>query len=231
MSSRILLRLRLLGTPDTPGVAEYPRRASRRRISPGIGRSPHAANPATASGPHPTARPFPEFSQFLSRTFQLNNASKGSRTTDRREDQTMEKATFAAGCFWGVEAAFQKIKGVVSTSVGYTGGTLKDPTYEQVCGHRTGHAEAVEVVYDPSKVSYQDLLDAFWKIHDPTTLNRQGPDVGSQYRSAIFFHTPEQQTLAKASKEKIQNSQRRPIVTEITPVSEFYRAEEYHQKY
>jgi peptide-methionine (S)-S-oxide reductase len=143
----------------------------------------------------------------------------------------MEKATFAAGCFWGVEAAFQKIKGVVSTSVGYTGGTLKDPTYEQVCGHRTGHAEAVEVVYDPSKVSYQDLLDAFWKIHDPTTLNRQGPDVGSQYRSAIFFHTPEQQTLAKASKEKIQNSQRRPIVTEITPVSEFYRAEEYHQKY
>ncbi|MEE9124860.1 MAG: peptide-methionine (S)-S-oxide reductase MsrA [candidate division NC10 bacterium] len=145
----------------------------------------------------------------------------------------MEKATFGAGCFWGVEAAFRKVPGVLSVSVGYSGGSSKDPTYKEVCSGNTGHAEVVEMAFDSSKVSYEDLLDVFWKIHDPTTLNRQGPDVGTQYRSAIFFHTPEQEASAVASKEKLQGSGRykKPSVTEITPASEFYRAEEYHQCY
>ncbi len=145
----------------------------------------------------------------------------------------MEKATFGAGCFWGVEAAFRQVKGVTSTAVGYMGGTLKDPTYKDVCTDRTGHAEIVQVEFDPSKVSYNDLLKVFWENHDPTTLNRQGPDVGTQYRSAIFFHTPEQEAAAKASKEELSKSGkfRRPIVTEITPAAEFWLAEEYHQQY
>ncbi len=145
----------------------------------------------------------------------------------------MEKATFGAGCFWGVEAAFRKVPGVLSVSVGYSGGSSKDPTYKEVCSGNTGHAEVVEMAFDSSKVSYEDLLDVFWKIHDPTMLNRQGPDVGTQYRSAIFFHTPEQEASAVASKEKLQGSGRykKPSVTEITPASEFYRAEEYHQCY
>ena len=145
----------------------------------------------------------------------------------------MEKATFGAGCFWGVEAAFRKMKGVKTTAVGYSGGTLKNPTYEDVCAGLTGHAEVVQVSYDQAEVSYQELLDVFWEIHDPTTLNRQGPDVGTQYRSAIFFHTPEQEAAARASKENLEASGRyqRPVVTEITPASEFYRAEEYHQQY
>ncbi len=145
----------------------------------------------------------------------------------------MERATFAAGCFWGVEAAFRQVKGVISTSVGYTGGALKNPTYKDVCSGKTGHAEALEVQYDPSQVSYEALLNLFWNIHDPTTLNRQGPDLGAQYRSAIFFHTPEQKAAAIASKEKLQRSDRykNPIVTEITSASQFYRAEEYHQQY
>lgn len=145
----------------------------------------------------------------------------------------MAKATFGAGCFWGVEAAFRRVKGVTSTQVGYSGGTMKNPTYHDVCADRTGHAEVVEVEYDPAKVSYEELLNVFWSIHDPTTLNRQGPDVGTQYRSVIFFHSPEQQAIAKASKEKLQHSGRfkRPIATEITPASEFYMAEEYHQQY
>lgn len=144
-----------------------------------------------------------------------------------------EKATFGAGCFWGVESSFRKIKGVVSTAVGYCGGTLKNPTYEDVCTDQTGHAEAVQVAYDPSLVRYEELLDLFWQIHDPTTANRQGPDIGTQYRSAIFFHTPEQRAAAAAAKEKLQKTGRykKPIVTEITPVPEFYRAEEYHQQY
>ncbi|HEV2022775.1 MAG TPA: peptide-methionine (S)-S-oxide reductase MsrA [Terriglobales bacterium] len=144
-----------------------------------------------------------------------------------------EKATFAAGCFWGVEAAFAEIDGVVETAVGYSGGHTENATYEQVCSGRTGHAEAVEVRFNPAEVSYEDLLDAFWELHDPTTLNRQGPDVGSQYRSAIFFRTPEQEQVALASKARAQASgkHRSTIVTEITPASEFYRAEEYHQKY
>lgn len=144
-----------------------------------------------------------------------------------------ERATFGAGCFWGVEAEFRKVKGVVSTAVGYSGGTLENPTYEDVCTDKTGHAEAVEVEYDPSQVSYEQLLDLFWQIHDPTTPNRQGPDVGTQYRSAIFYHNQQQKAQAEASKEKLQRSGRAkgPIVTEITPASDFYRAEEYHQQY
>ncbi len=145
----------------------------------------------------------------------------------------MEKAGFAAGCFWGVETAFRKIKGVRSAIVGYTGGSPENPTYEVVCTGRTGHAEAVEVDYDPEVVSYEDLLEAFWSMHDPTTMNRQGPDVGTQYRSAILFHTPEQEAAARASKAKLESSGRfwNPIVTEIGPASTFYRAEEYHQQY
>jgi len=145
----------------------------------------------------------------------------------------MEKASFAAGCFWGVEATFRQVKGVVSTAVGYMGGTLENPTYEDVCTDRTGHAEAVEVVYDPNQVSYDSLLKVFWENHDPTTLNRQGPDAGTQYRSAIFFHTPEQEAAAKASKEKLEKAHvfKRPIVTQIVPASEFWKAEDYHQQY
>ncbi len=145
----------------------------------------------------------------------------------------MEKATFGAGCFWGVEAAFRKVKGIKTTAVGYSGGALKNPTYEDICTGLTGHAEVVQVSYDQAEVSYQELLDLFWEIHDPTTLNRQGPDVGTQYRSAIFFHTPEQEAAARASKENLEASGRyqRPVVTEIIPASEFYRAEEYHQQY
>ncbi len=145
----------------------------------------------------------------------------------------MQKATFGAGCFWGVEAAFRRIKGVTSTEVGYLGGSYENPSYRDVCTGRTGHAEVVEVEYDPSAVSYADLLTVFWENHDPTQLNRQGPDIGTQYRSAIFFHTPEQETAALESKENLQRGGRykRPIVTEITPASTFYRAEEYHQQY
>ncbi|MEE8558782.1 MAG: peptide-methionine (S)-S-oxide reductase MsrA [Myxococcota bacterium] len=145
----------------------------------------------------------------------------------------METATFAAGCFWGIEAAFRRIEGVRSAVVGYAGGSLENPTYEAVCTGGTGHAEAVEVEYDPAVVSYEDLLEAFWSMHDPTTMNRQGPDVGTQYRSALFFHTPEQEAAAKTSKSKLESSRRlrSPIVTEITPASTFYRAEEYHQQY
>jgi peptide-methionine (S)-S-oxide reductase len=145
----------------------------------------------------------------------------------------MKKATFGAGCFWGVEATFQQIKGVTSTAVGYMGGTLRNPTYRDVCTDRTGHAEVLQVEFDPAVVSYDQLLGVFWENHDPTTLHRQGPDVGTQYRSVIFFHTPEQEAAARASKEKLQKSgrYRGTIVTEITPAAEFWRAEEYHQRY
>ncbi len=145
----------------------------------------------------------------------------------------MEKATFGAGCFWGVEVAFRKVKGVQDVRSGYTGGALEHPTYANVCSGTTGHAEVVEVQYDPSEVSYEELLDVFWNIHDPTQLNRQGPDTGEQYRSAIFFHTPEQEAAAQASKERLELSGRYkdPIVTQVRPASDFYRAEEYHQRY
>ena len=145
----------------------------------------------------------------------------------------MEKATFAAGCFWGVEAAFRQIKGVQATAAGYSGGSLQNPTYEDVRSDKTGHAEAVQVEYDPAQVSYEELLDVFWNSHDPTTPDRQGPDVGSQYRSVIFYHSPEQQAAATASKERVEKSgkHRRPIVTEIVPAATFWRAEDYHQQY
>ena len=142
-----------------------------------------------------------------------------------------ERATFAAGCFWGVEAAFRQIHGVLQTAVGYTGGHVADPGYERVCRHRTGHAEAVEVWFDPAQVSYAELLQAFWQIHNPTTRNRQGFDFGSQYRSAVFCHDAGQMEAAIASRDAEQQSLKRHIVTQITPASAFYRAEEYHQRY
>jgi peptide-methionine (S)-S-oxide reductase len=143
----------------------------------------------------------------------------------------MHKATFGAGCFWGVEASFQKIKGVISTTVGYMGGKTKNPTYEQVCTDKTGHAEVVQITYDPSVVSYDKLLDIFWNIHDPTQKNRQGPDVGTQYRSVIFYHSEEQKKIAEDLKQKQTNRYKKEIVTEIIPAKEFYPAEDYHQKY
>jgi len=143
----------------------------------------------------------------------------------------MEKATFGAGCFWGVEASFRELPGVVDAAVGYAGGTTDNPSYQAVCTDRTGHAEVVEVLFDPEKLSYEQLLDRFWSIHDPTTSNRQGPDVGSQYRSVIFFHSPEQEAAATRSKEAVQPRFKRPIVTDIEPAPAFWRAEEYHQRY
>lgn len=145
----------------------------------------------------------------------------------------MAKAIFAAGCFWGVEAAFRQVPGVVSTRVGYIGGHTANPTYKEVCTDGTGHAEAVEVEYDPARVSYDQLLDIFWENHDPTQLNRQGPDWGTQYRSAIFFTSPEQEQAAKASQQKREKSgaYRKPIVTQIVPEAPFYAAEDYHQQY
>ena len=144
-----------------------------------------------------------------------------------------QKATFGAGCFWGVESVFRRVNGVVGTTVGYSGGSFKDPTYEHVCSGKTGHAEVVQVEFDPAMVSYDELLAVFWENHDPTTMNRQGPDVGDQYRSAIFYHDHEQKVRAETSKEKVGKSDRykSPIVTEITPASEFYPAEDHHQQY
>ena len=143
----------------------------------------------------------------------------------------MQKATFGAGCFWGVEASFQKIKGVISTTVGYTGGKTKNPTYEQVCTDKTGHAEVVQIIFDPSVVSYEKLLGLFWSIHNPTQLNRQGLDIGTQYRSVIFYHSEEQKKIAEQSKQKQLLRYKKELTTEITPIKEFYPAEEYHQKY
>lgn len=143
----------------------------------------------------------------------------------------MEKATFAAGCFWGVEAAFRQVPGVVGTRVGYTGGTTENPDYKLVCSGTTGHAEAVEVEYDPERVSYEELLDIFWANHNPTTRNRQGWDIGSQYRSAVYFHSSEQEEAVRASRDRVQEGLRKEIVTEIEPAGTFWRAEEYHQQY
>lgn len=140
------------------------------------------------------------------------------------------KATFAAGCFWHVQEAFDKVKGVKSTEVGFMGGHVKSPTYKQVCTHTTGHAEVVQLEYDPDEVSYEKLLEVFWKIHDPAQLNRQGPDVGEQYRSAIFFHSKEQEKAAKKSKAELEKKGRK-IATEVVPASTFWKAEDYHQKY
>ena len=147
--------------------------------------------------------------------------------------ERFEKATFAAGCFWSVEESFRLVEGVTATRVGYTGGDTDNPTYKQVCTDRTGHAEAVEVTYDPEKVSYEKLLETFWSTHDPTQKNRQGPDVGSQYRSAIFYHDEEQKKAAEASKAELEKSEkfRRPLATAIVPAEQFWQAEEYHQQY
>ena len=145
----------------------------------------------------------------------------------------LEKATFAAGCFWGVEETFRQVNGVITTQVGYTGGAHTNPTYEAVCSHKTGHAEAVELTYDTSQVSYDDLLNVFWESHDPTSTNRQGPDIGPQYRSAIFYHTSEQERAALASKKRMEESgvYHSPIATQIVPATTFWRAEDYHQRY
>jgi peptide-methionine (S)-S-oxide reductase len=149
----------------------------------------------------------------------------------RPDADSLESASFAAGCFWGVEASFREVEGVVSTKVGYTGGSTTNPTYEQVCSDSTGHAEAVEVWFDPALVSFEELLSVFWSIHDPTTPNRQGWDLGSQYRSAIFVHDADQERLAIASRDRRQTSLSRQIVTQIVPASPFYDAEDYHQRY
>jgi peptide-methionine (S)-S-oxide reductase len=148
-------------------------------------------------------------------------------------NEARETATFAAGCFWGIEAAFREIPGVAETEVGYTGGTTERPTYKQVCGGRTGHAEAVRVAFDPARVSYDQLLEVFWRAHDPTQVDRQGPDIGTQYRSAIFTHSPEQEAAATVSRDAQarSRSRSRPIATEIVPAAPFWRAEEYHQRY
>jgi peptide-methionine (S)-S-oxide reductase len=159
--------------------------------------------------------------------------SPATNPTTKDSNMNTETATFAAGCFWGVQSTFEKIPGVVSTRVGYTGGKMANPTYEDVCTDQTGHAEAIEIKFDPAKVTYQDLLTVFFENHDPTTLDRQGPDEGNQYRSAIFYHSPEQQKLAEAEKSKRNASGDyvSPIVTEIVPATTFYPAEDYHQLY
>ena len=147
------------------------------------------------------------------------------------KEAKMDKAVFAGGCFWGVEALFQELDGVVETTVGYTGGATENPTYKEVCSKKTGHAEPVEVVFDPAKISYETLLAYFWRLHDPTTVNRQGPDIGSQYRSAVFYLSPEQKTAAEQGKAAAQKKWPKPIVTEIVPAGVFYPAEAYHQDY
>ncbi len=143
----------------------------------------------------------------------------------------MEKATFGGGCFWGVEAAFRRLEGVTATTVGYAGGITANPTYKEVCSDRTGHAEVVQVEFDPEKISYEELLESFWQLHDPTQVNRQGPDIGTQYRSVIFVHSAEQEAAAKAAKEELQEGSRKPIATEIISAPDFYPAEDYHQRY
>ena len=160
-------------------------------------------------------------------------AAANSVTVPKGTHQRMETATFGAGCFWGVEATFRQTPGVIDTAVGYSGGHSANPTYEEVCSDRTGHAEVVQVHFDPAKVSYEDLLRVFWENHDPTTLNRQGPDVGSQYRSAVFFHNDAHRQAAETVKAELDKSGafRRPIVTTVEPARPFYRAEEYHQRY
>lgn len=145
----------------------------------------------------------------------------------------MEEATLGGGCFWGIEHAYRQLEGVIEVESGYSGGATENPSYEQVCAGTTGHTEVVNIQYDPSRVSYEELLKLFWQIHDPTTLNRQGPDIGTQYRSAIYYRTPEQESVAREAKDVLENSGnlRNPVVTEIAEFSQFYRAEEYHQRY
>ena len=166
----------------------------------------------------------------------INSAAldfSATKSTDKKKAVPVETATFAAGCFWGIELAFQKTEGVLSTTVGYMGGTLREPTYRDVCSGTTGHAEVVQLTFDPDKISYKELVDIFWRLHDPTSLNRQGPDVGTQYRSAIFYHSPQQKQIAEQAKTRLQSSgkYKGPIVTEIQAAKPFYPAEEYHQSY
>jgi methionine-S-sulfoxide reductase len=158
-------------------------------------------------------------------------ASVAAFGAENKEDAKMEKAIVAGGCFWGVEALFQELDGVVDTSVGYTGGHTENPIYRDICGHGTGHAEAAEIVYDPAKVTYEEILAYFWRLHDPTTMNRQGRDVGDQYRSAIFYLSPEQKAAADKAQIEAQKNWKKPIVTEIVPATIFYPAEDYHQDY
>lgn len=160
-----------------------------------------------------------------------NMSENGSSGAGNSGNEETKKATFGAGCFWGVESAFRGVPGVVDAPVGYAGGEVAEPSYEQVCSGRTGHAEVVQVEYDPEKVGYDELLDVFWSNHDPTQKNRQGPDVGTQYRSVIFYHDEDQLRRAEASLEEAQSVRKKQVVTEITPAPAFYRAEEYHQRY
>jgi peptide-methionine (S)-S-oxide reductase len=169
-------------------------------------------------------------SEGIMETHTETTNATGEATTSEAATAT-EKATFGAGCFWQVETAFRELDGVVGTAVGYEGGTVDNPTYEQVCSDRTGHAEVAQVEFDPERISYEELLEKFWAIHDPTQLNRQGPDVGAQYRSVIFTHSEAQAEAARASKQRAQEGFRQPIVTEIAPAQPFWRAEEYHQCY
>jgi peptide-methionine (S)-S-oxide reductase len=165
---------------------------------------------------------------------QKDTAVQASSILLSENGNNLHTSTFAAGCFWGVEEEFRKVKGVQSTIVGYSGGWLENPSYEHVCSDSTGHAEAIQIIYDPKEVSYENLLEIFWSIHNPTTKNRQGFDYGTQYRSAIFYHTAEQEEIARKSKEELERSGRfknKRIVTQIVPASAFYKAEEYHQKY
>lgn len=198
------------------------------------GMAGQSENPGTsaviASGE--SISPVPEKNLPKSETAANDTITKDNEITAK--ESVMEKATFGAGCFWGVEAAFRQIKGVKATAVGYEGGHYENPTYKDVCTDKTGHAEVVQVEYDPSEISYDELLNVFWENHNPTTLNRQGPDVGTQYRSVVFYHTPEQKASAERSMNALQKSpayQNRKIVTSIEPAQEFYRAEEYHQQY
>lgn len=193
------------------------------------GSSRSETRPADSATPDSQARHDPPETPMADR----NAPQSGSATPASNPSSTRELATFGAGCYWCTEAVLEQVEGVLDVTSGFMGGHVKDPTYEQVCSGTTGHAEVVQVTFDPSKISYSDLLEWFWRLHDPTTLNRQGNDVGTQYRSVIFYHSDEQKRLAEASRAKAQSSGHfsDPIVTEIVPASEFYSAEAYHQDY